>query len=295
MNRILVIGASGTVGSKVVKALEEKINSEYDIVLATSQNKTAEKWREKGINAVILDLNKPETFAQALEKIDRVFLLTSYTADMLVQSKLLIDAAKESGVKYIVHLGTYTSRIDPIPHFIWHDLIENYIASSGMAWTNIHPNVITDTIFAGVDFTTETIEISSWGDVPQGYVGAEDIGEVAATVLIEGPDKHKNKDYYLSIDVLTESELEKLINKITGKPVHVSHITKEIMAKNFEQISSQSIRLYMQSAEVCAELTRNREFSAQTKLCDDVLTVTGHSGMHMDEWLKRFIQNSAVN
>lgn len=94
---------------------------------------------------------------------------------------------------------------------------------------------------------------------------------------------------------MTESELKKLINEITGKPVHVSHITKEIMAKNVEQIPSQSIGVYMQSAEICAELTRNREFSAQTKLCDDVLTVTGHSGMHMDEWIKRFIQNESVN
>ena len=35
----------------------------------------------------------------------------------------------------------------------------------------------------------------------------KDIGEVVATVLREGPDKHWGKDYYLSIDFLKMSEV----------------------------------------------------------------------------------------
>lgn len=295
MIRILVIGASGTVGSKVVKVLEQRNDSEYEIVLSTSRNETAKKWMNEGRKAVVLDLNNPETFKTALENIDRVFLLTGYTADMLVQSKMLINAAKDAKVSHIVHLGTFTSRKDTIPHFIWHDLVENYLATSGIAWTNIHPNVITDTVFGGLDFKAETINMTSWGDVPQGYACADDIGEVAGTVLIEGPEKHDKKDYYLSIDVLTESELVKMFEMVTGKQVQVTQMTKEFMANIFEQITSPEVRIYMKSAEICADLTRNMKFEAQTKLCDDVLTVTGHPGTHMVEWIKDIYKKSLSN
>ena len=39
-----------------------------------------------------------------LKGVERLFLLTGYTVDMLVQSKAIVDEAKKAGVKHIVHL-----------------------------------------------------------------------------------------------------------------------------------------------------------------------------------------------
>ena len=55
--------------------------------LGTSNEITAQKWRNEGRNSVVLDLNIPEGFAQALAGIDSVFLSRSHlmldkTADM---------------------------------------------------------------------------------------------------------------------------------------------------------------------------------------------------------------------
>ncbi len=41
----------------------------------------------------------------ALEGIDRVFLATGYSVDMLRQSKEFLDAARKAGVRHVVHLG----------------------------------------------------------------------------------------------------------------------------------------------------------------------------------------------
>ncbi|MBR7745231.1 NmrA family NAD(P)-binding protein [Undibacterium sp. BYS107W] len=65
-------------------------------------------------------MNGPSSFATASANVDRVFLLTGYTSDMLFQSKKLVDAAKEAGVSHIVHLGVFTSGMDLILHFVWH-------------------------------------------------------------------------------------------------------------------------------------------------------------------------------
>ena len=45
---------------------------------------------------VYLDLDQVDTMAPALEGIDRLFMVTGYTIDMLRQSKDLLNAAKAS-------------------------------------------------------------------------------------------------------------------------------------------------------------------------------------------------------
>src|SRR4029077_20892489 len=70
------------------------------------------------------------------------FLVTGYMVDMLVQSKSLIDAAKRNGVSHIVHLGSFTPVHDGYATvYAWHQMIETYLRDSGLAWTNLHPNM----------------------------------------------------------------------------------------------------------------------------------------------------------
>lgn len=184
--RVLIIGATGRVGSYVMKELD-KNNDGIIVRYSTTSEDVAKQWQKDGREAVILNLDQPETFADALENIDRVFLLTGYTLDMLRQSKMFVDAASEAGVGHIVHLGVFTSRQDLIPHFIWHDMIETYIEASGMAWTHLHPNVISDSILVQNPSITETGSFNVfWGNAAQGWVFAEDIAAVAAAVLREG-------------------------------------------------------------------------------------------------------------
>lgn len=105
VSRVLILGASGRVGSCVIQAL--KANGDgIELRASTSREELAQKWRSEGRDAVVLDLNRPETFAGALEGIDRVFLLTGYTSDMLFQSKKFVDAARDAGVSHLVHSGS---------------------------------------------------------------------------------------------------------------------------------------------------------------------------------------------
>lgn len=290
MAKVLIIGASGRVGSQLIKAFDKNSDG-VELVLGTSREETAQKWQEEGREAVVLDLNKPEGFEAALAGIDRVFLLTGYTSDMLYQSKLFVDAAKNAKVSHIVHLGVFTSRQDPIPHFVWHDLIETYIAASGIAWTNIHPNIITDSVLDVNPPMSETNSFMSFcGDVPQGWVCTADIADVAATVLREGPAKHAGKNYYLSIEVLTVTEVANILSEASGKKIKCNYIDKDQQEAMFAQIPSVPVQTYMESAVITMELTRNRKFKAQTELQDDVLTVVGRPGTTMKEWANNYFK-----
>ncbi|OMF87571.1 NmrA family NAD(P)-binding protein [Paenibacillus sp. FSL R7-0273] len=282
--RVLIIGASGTVGSKVVKEFDK--NGEGIILrLATSRQEIAEKWQTEGREAVVLDLNEPTTFASALAGVDRVFLLTGYTADMLIQSKQLVDAAVDAGISHIVHLGVFTSRRDIIPHFIWHDLIETYIEASKIAWTHLHPNVITDTVFANL---TETGSFTvNWRDMPQGWVFAADIAAVAATVLREGPEKHGDANYWLSTEVLTGPEVANILTEASGKEIKCITLDPASLEAYVAQISTVPERAYMESAVITMKLAAAGQMTAQTVVRDDVLTVLGRPGTTMTEWARQ--------
>ena len=101
--------------------------------------------------------------------------LTTYTVDMLVHSKLFIDASKKAGVKHMVvrqqalahssiqltathrdpvssahtwsmllcmlqHLGVDGPEDKPLRVAIWHRMIEGYIEVAGFdTWTHLHP------------------------------------------------------------------------------------------------------------------------------------------------------------
>ncbi len=47
--------------------------------------KTNEKWEKEGKNAIILDINKPKLFEDAIKGIQRIFLLTGYSSEMLLK------------------------------------------------------------------------------------------------------------------------------------------------------------------------------------------------------------------
>ncbi|KAK4632276.1 NAD(P)H azoreductase [Fulvia fulva] len=150
--------------------------------LATSRAEVAEQWRQEGRQAVILDLDKPQTLPAALDGVERVFMVTGYTAAMLYQGKIFIDAAEPAGVKFVVHLGVYSSGNDAIPHYVWHDMVETYIKASKLAWTNLHPNVILDSVLVTEPSTIEQRSFNvMWGEAALGWVSAADIGTVAAS------------------------------------------------------------------------------------------------------------------
>ncbi|MCK8495507.1 NmrA family NAD(P)-binding protein [Spirosoma sp. RP8] len=283
---VLIIGATGRVGSQVVEELDRNSDS-ITVRLSTTDQKKANQWQQQGWDSVVLDLDKPETFADALDGIDRIFLLTGYTVDMLRQSKLLVDAASKAGVSHIVHLGVFTSRHDLIPHFMWHDMVETYIEASGMAWTHLHPNVIADTSLAVDPPITEIGSFTVyWGDAPQGWVFASDIAAVAATVLREGPKKHGGANYYLSTEVLTGPQVAAILSKASGKEITCNVLNPDDQKAIIEQIPSVLVKAYMESAYITMQLAKSGQMEAQTIVKDDVLTVVGRPGLTMEEWAR---------
>ncbi|MBW4599311.1 MAG: NmrA family NAD(P)-binding protein [Calothrix sp. FI2-JRJ7] len=120
--------------------------------MSSHKQEQVEKFKAEGLDAVLLNLDDPNTYEAALAGVERLFLLTGYTVDMLAQSKIIVDTAKKVGIKHIVHLGVFTPSDTTVYHYIWHQLIESYIEASGIAWTHLHPNFFMENLLSGMPF-----------------------------------------------------------------------------------------------------------------------------------------------
>jgi NAD(P)H dehydrogenase (quinone) len=223
--RILVLGSTGRIGQAVIAALEQTPDS-HQTVYASRNRDQVETWQRGRKDAVYLDLDDPRTFAEALRRVDRLYLATGYTIHMVHQSKTIVDAAADAGVRFIVHLGIFGNGRMTDPHFAWHELVERYIEGSGVSWSHIHPHFFMDNLLTTTPVVNGTFH---WfmGDKRVGWIAGEDIAAVAARVLAEGPEKHAGKQYWLSTEVLNGSEAAAVIAQALGRKVECVVMTPD--------------------------------------------------------------------
>ena len=96
---ICVTGAGGTVGREVVKQLE---SAKAPFRAAYFSNEKAEAARARGIDAVILDYNRPESLRVGFQGCDQLFLLGPNVLNQSELERNAVDAAKAVGVRHIV-------------------------------------------------------------------------------------------------------------------------------------------------------------------------------------------------
>jgi uncharacterized protein YbjT (DUF2867 family) len=286
MTTALILGASGNIGSRLVRELDKDPGG-LTMRLASHLPQDAERWRAEGRDGITFDLNDPTTFAQALEGVESVFVLTTYTAEMLFQGKTFVDAAVDANVKHLVHSGVFSSRRDLVPHYTWHDLLETYIQASGIAWTNLHPNNIIETTLLTDPAVTETGSFSiNFGQAPQGWVAARDIAAVAAAVLREGPTKHNGADYWLSTELLTGHQVAEVLTHTLGRDITCVDQGSESLAEAARQVPQAGAGLYLASAAQKMRLAASGNLSFEAQVRDDVQTVLGRPGLTVAQWAK---------
>ena len=209
---LLVLGVTGQVGTLVAQHLKR---SAVHFSVGTRRKAHLEELAHQFGASRFIDLDDPRTFDEALKDITGLFLLTGYTVDMLVQSKSLIDAAKRNGVHHIVHLGVFTRDHDAYSTvFAWHQMIEAYVRVSGVAWTHLHPKMFMQN-FLSV-WSIKGAVYNAYTSKAVGFTALEDVAEVAAVILMEGPDKHNGKDYWFSADALTPRQVAETLTAATG-------------------------------------------------------------------------------
>jgi len=135
--KTLVIGGTGTVGSRVVSGLLEK---ELDVRCLTH---SAEKVKSfpQGVKPVVGNLEETGSLAPAFVGADTVFLLNAVSQTETQQGLAAVEAAKKARTRKIVYMSVpMPPGSNHIPHFASKIPIEQAIKASGLEWTILRPN-----------------------------------------------------------------------------------------------------------------------------------------------------------
>ena len=206
MQRVLVTGATGNVGSEVVRRLRELGHP----IRAASRRVPAGE--EDGVERVPFDFARRETYGPALRGVGRLFLVRPpELSDTREYINPLVDAAKREGVEHVVFLSILGAEKNPV---VPHRRIEGYLEASGMTFTFLRAGFFMQNLS-----TTHRACIREHGEifVPAGrgrtsFVDARDVAAVAASALTE--PGHEDRvypltggqalDYYRVAEVFTE-------------------------------------------------------------------------------------------
>jgi uncharacterized protein YbjT (DUF2867 family) len=237
-SKVLITGATGQVGSKTVEFLLS--NGEVEIIAAVRSPQKAAAFTARGIKTVTLDLDDESTHLPALQGIDRLFLLTGYTVDMLRQSKALLDNAKKAGVRHVVHLGACGRDDTTVAHWAWHQFVERYIQWLGFSYTHLRPETFMQNLLSyGGEKSIENGVIHAFvQDARLSWVSIDDVAEVAALSLAH-PEAHSGKTYRMGYEAASFTELAQRMTAIVGQPFRYEPLAPEVFLENMRSAGAE--------------------------------------------------------
>jgi uncharacterized protein YbjT (DUF2867 family) len=227
MAKIVITGATGTIGQEVARAL---LAAKQDVrIVARDPNKVTEL-KELGAEVVAGDLEDKASLERAFQGGDRLFLLTGFVEDCVPQVKNAVEAAKAAGVSFILRMSA--AGADPnSPHVLakHHGTSEDLVKDSGLRWAVIRPNFFMDNV---LNYTGSTIKAQSafYGAAGEGksaYVSSRDVGESAAAIL-QDPEKHAGKTFDLSGgEAVSEADVARFASEAAGREIKYINLSSD--------------------------------------------------------------------
>ena len=91
---------------------------------------------------ITADFDDAASVHRALEGVERVFLVTNSTERVEEQQLRFVEIASAAGVRRVVYLSQlHSAKESPVRFLRYHAVVEEAIASSGMEFTHLRPNL----------------------------------------------------------------------------------------------------------------------------------------------------------
>ncbi|MDF2606774.1 MAG: NmrA family protein [Bacillales bacterium] len=276
--RILVTGASGNVGSYVIKEL---LNIGEKVVAAGSSTEKLSQMFPDSVDVVKFDFTDKTTYTNALENVDRVYLMRPPHLGKPEDLYPFIDAMKANNIKLVSFLSLMGIEKNTIPP---HYKIEKYIEKSGIPYAHVRPGFFMQNL-SGI----HSVEIREKNEVfvPAGksktsFIDSADIG-LATAILLSNPEKYKNTTHTITGgESLDYFQVAEILTKVTGRSIKYAkpgylkyrryYIKNRGMDKGFVNIT---VALYFMTRMGTAE-----------KVTNDFYELTGRKPRTFEEFVR---------
>jgi uncharacterized protein YbjT (DUF2867 family) len=273
---IAVLGASGTIGRRVVAELSRQ-QAAVRALVRTIPAKPIE-----AVDYVQIDLTKGESIEGALDGVEKLFLLSSNGEAQSIAEANIVRSAAKQGVRRIVKLSVmHADPSSPIEFARIHGRVEDSVKSSGCEWTFIRPNMFLQNLFWYKTALQQGQLPLPLADAPVSHVDADDIASVSAVTLLD--DSHAGKTYTITGPAaVTGTELASTLSEVLHKAISYQPLSS---ARFEDYLKSTGETHYVVAAEVGLFSYWSEGHGSQ--VTDDIAQVTGRAATSLEKFADR--------
>ncbi|WP_430787554.1 NmrA/HSCARG family protein [Actinoplanes sp. G11-F43] len=250
---IAVVGATGSQGGGLVKAILADTSGEY-AVRAITRDTTSPRARELaelGAEVVRADNYDEESLVEAFTGAYGAFLVTNFWAHMSAAKELeeagnLANAAKRAGLQHVIwstledtrdHIPVSDDRMPTlqgeykVPHFDAKAEADRLFTAAGVPTTFLRTTFYWENLANGWGATRDadgvlTLSLPMGGARLAG-IAVDDIGATAYGILRAGPREYAGRTVHIAGEHLTGEQIAAGLSKAVGEPVVYRPLTHD--------------------------------------------------------------------
>jgi len=238
---ILVAGATGELGSRVVRRLRERGEEVRALVRA---GRASPELEAVGAEVVTGDLREPASLRDACAGVDVVVSGVTAIARMLAGEKTsfdevdrrgneaLVSAAEAAGAKrfvFVSYAGLERSGDHPLARA--KRAVEERLRTSPLQAVIVRPDMFHEiwlSPLSQLDWEHDRLNVLGRGDTPARYVSVDDVAALVAAVAVE--DDPPAVVEFGGPEALTRNEVCAAIEREAGRPMKRRHLPRPVLA-----------------------------------------------------------------
>src|ERR1017187_3177685 len=241
---ILVVGATGLVGSEVCQKLIGRGEQVKALVRTTSSKDKIEALRSSGVELCVGDLKDPQSIVAACQGVNAVISTASSTLTRQPGDSIesvdaagqlnLVNAAKDANVGRFLFVSFRRPPGISFPLSDAKEQVENAVTS--LNFTIIQASWFMEVWLSpalGFDYGNAAARIYGPGTSPISWVSFRDVAEICA-VALRHPAAEQRTIEFGGPEALSPLEVVARFERIGGRPFRLEHVPESALLAQFE-------------------------------------------------------------
>ena len=285
-NTLLVTGASGQLGRRVITHLIQTHRVAAQNIIATTRKPEAlADLAAQGVVVRSADFDDPVSLAKAFAGADRLLLISTDALDRpgrrLEQHVNAVNAAVKAGVKHVVYTSMPRPEPgSPIPFAPDHLGTEKALAASPLGWTVLRHNWYAENLHLSLPAVLASGRwYSAAGDGTTAYVSREDCARADAAALASTASANTTLDI-TGPQALNTAQIAALATQVLGKAIQVVPVSDEQLAQG---MAAAGVPPFLVPLMVSFDV--NARAGNVSTVSDAVQRLTGTPAQSLKDWL----------
>ena len=251
---VLVVGATGLVGSEVCGKLARRAEKVRALVRATSSKDKIAALQASGVELCVGDLKDPDSVAAACRGVDAVISTASATSSRQPGDSIesvdaagqlnLVNAAKSCNVERFVFVSFRRSPAIACPLGDAKEAVEKAIAT--LNFTIIQASWFMEVWLSpalGFDHANATARIYGPGTAPISWVSFRDVALMCA-VALRHPSAERRAIEFGGPEALSPLEVVSRFEEIGGRPFQLEHVPEAALHAQLQEATNSMQRSF---------------------------------------------------